>query len=112
MRVMKRKALAVAGEHLTDGAVVSSPSWQLIGAEWYLAVGSQDKKVHVLKFDSNANGVRNALTLTDEHLTGGQVDSSPSWKQIGNEWYLAVGSNDKNLHVLKFGKKIKRGSGE
>lgn len=105
-----KSALKLAGEYLTGGLVSSTPHWQQIESEWYLAIGSNDKKLYVLKFDSNASSVNGALAVTSEHLTGGLIYSSPRWQKIGNEWYLAVGSQDKSLHVLKFGKNLKRGS--
>ncbi len=103
-----KKALVVAGEYVTDDMVYSSPSWQKIESDWYLAVGSYDRKIYVLKFDLDAADSNQALTVADEYLTNGDVFSSPRWQQIGGDRYLAVGSRDNHLHLLKFGKKLKR----
>lgn len=103
------KALVVVGEYVTDGNVYSSPSWQKIESDWHLAVGSTDNKVYVLKFDLDVANSNQALTVAHEYLTNGGVYSSPRWQQIGRDRYLAVGSRDNHLHLLKFGKKLKRG---
>lgn len=96
------EVLTVAGVYLTGDAIHSSPSWQQIGTQWYLAVGSRDNKIYVFKFDYTASIASEALTVAGEYSTGGSIASSPSWQQIGNDWFVAVGSSDGSVYVLKF----------
>ncbi len=103
------QALTLAGEYKTQGGIKTSPSWQQISGEWYLAVGSVDKSMHILKFDANMKDAKEALSQVEEYPTDGWVDS-PSWQKIEDDWYLAVGSYDKHLHLIKFGKTVKRNS--
>lgn len=102
------QSLTVAGVYRTYGAVRSSPSWQLIGKEWYLAVGSADFHVYVLKFNKSAGDPVESLTVVGQYMTDNRVSSSPSWQQIGGNWYLAVGSDDWHVYVLKFNSSSKK----
>ncbi len=103
----QRSSLRIVSRYQTEYFPTSKPVWQEIDGQWYIAIGSWSA-IMVLKYDPKITDQMGGLVVQSEYSTGRVIHSTPRWQQVQDEWYIAVGSDDLHLHLIKFGKKIRR----